>query len=132
MAQRSYQQFQKTLVPDVVSVFAKFTILAGGIASVNVKDNIGIQSIGKVGANEYRITLGSIRGKTFPDIYNKILSVTTTPFLSGNFTYRTMHIIRNNISTTGSFDLLFSTSTAPALPMGTVIALEIKLKNSKN
>ena len=131
MAQRLYQQFQKTLAPDVVSVFAKFTILSGGVASVTVKDNIGIKSIGRVASNHYRITMGSIREKTSPDLYNKILSVSTTPFLSGNFAYRTAHVLDNNISTTGAFDVFFSSSTAPSMPVGTTITLEIKLKNSK-
>lgn len=131
MANRLYQQFQKTLVKEVVTVFSKFTIASFGTFEIlNPLENQGIKNIFKVSEGLYEIELGTPYST---DTYNKLLSVSLIFFSSTNAGITSYAIFSEEVATTGKLLLRFFNLNTPADPaVGTTILLEIKLKNSQN
>lgn len=70
MANRRYYQFQYSLEPSVVHLFARVTIGATGAPTLDSVKSRGIASISRTSAGLYKITLS--------DTYNRLLQVSKT------------------------------------------------------
>jgi len=138
MAQRLYQQFQKTLVKEVVSVYANIPIGAtGAVGTLAASKNMGIKSVTRTSAGLYVITLGnSVSGDV--DKYNSLLAVNCTVVVDGITAVPAFNVKTDAVAASGAITIQFSAATSggntalaatdPA--SGSIIMLEIKLKNS--
>jgi hypothetical protein len=138
MAQRLYQQFQKTLVKEVVSIYANVPIGAtGAVGTLAASKNMGIKSVTRTSAGLYVITLGnSVSGNV--DKYNNLLAVNCSVVVNGITAVPAFNVVTDAVAASGAITVQFSAATAagntaltatdPA--SGSVLLFEIKLKNS--
>jgi len=134
MAQRYYQQFQKTLVKEVVSVFAKISIGASGAPTLlNYASCQGINSIVRNSAGNYTLVLGQptpLPGHV--DQYAFLLSVDQSVLFNGISAVPHFNVVSESVASAGSITFQYSSASGTAMDpdSGSVLLLEIKLKNS--
>lgn len=134
MAQRYYQQFQKTLVKEVVSVFAKVSIGASGAPTLlNYASCQGIMSIVRNSAGQYTLVLGQptpVPGHV--DQYAFLLNVEQSIIFSGIPAAPIFSVVSESVSSAGSITFQYSSVAGSATDpdSGSVLLLEFKLKNT--
>ena len=72
MANRFFNQFDKTLEKEVVSLFAHATFGASGAVTLDAVNSKGIASMSKTGTGKYRIVFGTSPASL--DVYYKFFS----------------------------------------------------------
>lgn len=131
MANRYYQQFPKSLIKEVVSVFANIPIGASGaVQTLNQSKNMGIKSVTRTSAGLYVITLGSSPQNSV-DKYNSLLMVSSQILFNGVSAVRSMNVVSEAVISSGQIVIQCSSGGSAVDPdSGSIIMLEIKLKNS--
>lgn len=138
MAQRLYQQFPKSLIKEVVSIYAKIPIGAtGAVGTLSASANMGIKSVSRTSAGLYVITLGDSASSS-TDLYNSLLSVQAMILFNGISAVRTINVKAEAVASAGTITIQCSgpTDASTTTPIatdpdnGSILYLEIKVKNS--
>lgn len=132
MANRFFNQFNKTLEKEVCSLFAKISFGSTGAPTLDATNSKGVSSISRTSTGLYVLTL--------TDNYNRLFGVNATWDTSGASGSAPVGPIvylsaANAVSTLGAATITFKTGDyvngAVADPAsGEVLYLEINLKNS--
>jgi hypothetical protein len=140
MAQRLYQQFQKTIAKEVVTLFGGFTVGAvGAVNPIGRVANQGIRSIVRNGIGNYTITFGDPNNNTI-DRYAEFLGVTVTPILNGTPAFTTWVLSATDIRVSGTITIQFygptsssvTTLVAAELNTGTQLKFSVTMRNTLN
>lgn len=136
MASRFFQQFPKSLIKEVCTVFAAVPIGAtGSVGTLDPKKNMGIQSVVRVSAGKYLVTLGSLVSAPFPQVdkYDSLLSVEYTMVNATISTVQSMTVVSDAVHSLGQLTVQLSAAGSAVDPdNGAVLRLEIKVKNSSS
>lgn len=134
MASRFFQQFPKSLIKEVCSIFAAVPIGAtGAVGTLDPKRNMGIQSVVRVSTGQYLITLGSLVSQPFPQIdkYDSLLDVSFAIINPTISAVQNMTILSDAVHSAGQVTVQFSAAGSAVDPdNGAFLRLEIKVKNS--
>ncbi len=131
MAQRLYQQFPKSLIKEVVSVYAKIPIGAtGAVGVLDAKANMGIKAVVRNSAGNYTITLGNaVNGQL--DQYNSLLMVAHAVLFNGVSAAPDFNVVSEDVIGAAQVVVQFSVGgVATDLDDTSILYLEIKVKNS--
>jgi hypothetical protein len=135
MSNRYYNQFQATLAPKVVSLYAHVTFGASGAPTLDTANSKGIVSVTRNAAGKYTFVFGTKAGML--DTYNKLLMVKHVFDASGNSgtapASPSMFILANSVATAGTCSLQVEfnaagTATDPASGEG--VYMEFIFKDS--
>lgn len=123
MAQRLYQQFQKTIAKEVVTLFGGFTVgAAGTVAPIGRVANQGIRSIVRNGIGNYTITFGD-PNNNITDRYAEFLTAGFTVIFNGVPTSSTWVLSATDIRVGGTITVQFYGPTSPSVT--TLAAVEL-------
>lgn len=130
MANRWFNQFQKTLEKEVCALFAKVTFGSTGAPTLSVANSKGIVSVTRNSAGVYTFVFGTSAASK--DTYYKLLMAkhvflnATAPASPG------MYIVANNVAAAAaSIQLTFnSAGTATDPGSGEVVFLQFLMGNS--
>lgn len=135
MANRWFNQFQKTLEKEVVSIFAHITFGTSGAPTLDVANSKGVVSVTRNSAGVYTFVFGTSSSSL--DTYNKLLMVKHVFDESGNAgtapTAPGLFIVTNSISTVGtaSVKVEFNAAGTATDPASTeAVYMQFMFKNS--
>ncbi len=131
MAARMYQQFPKSLIKEVVSIYASVPIgAAGAVQTLDPTRNMGIKSIVRQSAGLYLITLG-VSNQPQIDKYNQLLAVSAVCIFAGISASPSVNVAVDAVHSLGQLSIQFSEAGSAVDPdSGSILKIEIKLKNS--
>lgn len=138
MAQRLYQQFQKTLATEVISIFANIPIGATGAVGTLAKSaNMGIKSVTRTSAGLYVITFGNSVDASI-DKYVSLLGVDQVVLYNGISAVSQFNIVSEAVAASGSVTIQYAgpTNSSTTTPVavdpdsGSILYLEFRLRNS--
>jgi len=135
MANRWFNQFQKTLEKEVVSIFARVTFGASGAPTLVTSVSKGVVSVTRNSAGKYTFVFGTQTGLL--DVYPNLLMVKHVFDESGNGGTAPaspgMYILANNVAVSGTSSLQIefnSAGTATDPASGEAVFLQFMFKNS--